>query len=201
MPKPLSHIPDHAEEAIDEAISKLVCVGGSMEALFRAFSTPVQSLEDLMLGVSAENSIDAGSGVTLDIWGRLVGEPRGGLNDATYRRIIKGKVRASRSDGTYEYILALFRLLVGENGEVELRTTSPATLLIVYKRGQGLSMTMRQRIAYLVRLALPLGVQIDFLSVAVESGFQFGGVGAGKPAGSVFGGLGACSSRRRSLRR
>lgn len=70
---------------------------------FLATVQPLQRLDDSIALLSAPLS-DA-SGDTLDLLGDWVGEPRGGLSDAEYRRIIAGR-RVVRAGGTTPWRVA-----------------------------------------------------------------------------------------------
>ena len=62
----------------------------------------------------AERYRDTDVGAQLDGIGRIVGEPRGGANDADYRVAIKGRIQTNRANSRVEEIHALFvRLLPG----------------------------------------------------------------------------------------
>lgn len=191
MSKVRSFIPDHLAELLGETISALTRTG-PLRDLLGAFSAPIQQFEELLFGVALAGSPESASGRDLDLLGGLIGEFRGGLTDSEYRRVIQAAVWAARSKGTREEILGIFRLLVGEEGDVEYFDRYPANVELVYLRQASLTTLYKARVAAIVNRALPLGVGAEFASVDLTGGFQFGGLDPGPPGevvGSQFGGL------------
>lgn len=82
-----------------------------------------QDLEDALQTLFTLFSIDDCEGVQLDIIGRVVGQPRNSVDDATYRVYLKARILANRSTGTTEDLYAVFNALLGAIGFVS--TTSP----------------------------------------------------------------------------
>jgi hypothetical protein len=78
-----------------------------------------------------------GRGVQLDRIGRLVGQPRAGVDDDHYRFYLRAKIRANRSDGTPDVIIGVFQAMLGAtelpvyypggNASFFLRLTTPIT--------------------------------------------------------------------------
>lgn len=188
MAKERSHIPDHESEALDEGISYL-WKEGALRALLTAVSSPIQALEDLMYGLALAGSIDSATGRELDVFGVLVGEYRGGLNDDEYRRILKNKARAARSDGTREALIAIFESMFEGRGAVSIPDRYPATVDFVLSTDDDVSVRFRRRAARILREAVPLGVGARFTITVSTGGFVFGGVDAGDETGSFFGGV------------
>lgn len=188
MAKERSHIPDHEDEALDEGISYL-WKDGALRALLKAVSSPIQALEDLMYGLALAGSIDSATDRELDVFGVLVGEYRRGLNDDEYRRILKTKARAARSDGTREEIIGLFESLFEGRGSVSVPDRYPATVEFILSTDDDVSLAYRRRAARVLREALPLGVGARFTITTSAGGFVFGGVDVGDATGSFFGGV------------
>lgn len=72
-----------------------------------------QDLEDAAQTFFTLFSIDDSVGVQLDTIGRLVGQVRAGIDDATYRLYLKTRVLANRSTGTPEELYKLFITMLG----------------------------------------------------------------------------------------
>lgn len=72
-----------------------------------------QDLEDATQTLFGFFDIDNVSGVQLDLIGRLVGQQRNGVDDATYRSYLKARIVANRSTGTPEDLYRVFRALYG----------------------------------------------------------------------------------------
>lgn len=80
-----------------------------LQALVRALAKGAQLLEDTIWAVIIGSTTIAGAeGANLDRWGRLVGEERGDLDEADYRRFIGLRVRVNtefqNEDATYEIL-------------------------------------------------------------------------------------------------
>lgn len=75
-----------------------------------------QDLEDALQGLATIADIDGSVGAQLDVLGRIVGQPRVGLDDDTYRVYIRARIVARRSDGSGEALYKVFRQLLGSIG-------------------------------------------------------------------------------------
>ena len=73
-----------------------------------------QVLEDATQTLLTILDIDASEGVQLDVIGRIVGQLRTGVEDATYRLYLRARILANRSTGTPENIYSVMRALFGE---------------------------------------------------------------------------------------
>ncbi len=56
------------------------------------------------------------TGANLDLLGSIVGEPRIGRNDLSYRTAVQAKILLNLSSGTIEELYAIFALLISVNG-------------------------------------------------------------------------------------
>lgn len=72
-----------------------------------------QAFEDMAYPVLDGRMLDKAEGVQLDGLGQLVGQPRNGQPDATYRLFLAGRVYANSSDSSVETLLALVRQVFG----------------------------------------------------------------------------------------
>jgi len=73
----------------------------------------IQDLEDSGQTLFSLPSIDDSEGVNLDVIGRIVNQPRGGVDDPTYRSYLRGRIAANRSSGTPEDLYSVFAVLYG----------------------------------------------------------------------------------------
>lgn len=91
----------------------------------------VQEIEASLFDVIEVTSIDTATGVWLERLGALVGEPRGGAVDALFRRYIKARVKANRSRGTFEDVIAVVTEWNGATfAGLELRDLGRATMQV-----------------------------------------------------------------------
>ena len=88
----------------------------------------IQYLEDVAFTLLSRLNIDVMTGVNLDGIGQLVNQTRNGLDDATYRIMLKGKIVANNSNGTTEDIIATYKAMVPLATEVTVREGWPASI-------------------------------------------------------------------------
>lgn len=86
------------------------------QALADMLAAQFQDLEDAAQSVLSIVSIDDSEGVQLDQIGALIGQPRLGATDATYRRYLKARVLVNRCTGTTPLIYGVFNALLGSVG-------------------------------------------------------------------------------------
>jgi hypothetical protein len=72
-----------------------------------------QDLEDSGQTLTSLLDIDALAGIQLDILGVIVGQPRIGVDDPTYRLYLRARAASNRSTGTPEDLYVVFRALLG----------------------------------------------------------------------------------------
>ena len=82
-------------------------------AWLRSYLNRVQEFEDACWEVLEAYNVDTATGKRLDVLGKIVGQPRYGFTDATYRSVIKARIRAARSLGRYDDLLDVIRLATG----------------------------------------------------------------------------------------
>ena len=87
----------------------------NQQKLLVAISGEVQAVEDAIQQVQVGHWIDEAVGLQLDILGKLVGQLRGGFDDATYRRLIRAKISVNRSKGTIEDLITVAQLVVDDD--------------------------------------------------------------------------------------
>jgi hypothetical protein len=86
----------------------------NIEALIRSFGEEFQEIEDALIQLRDERSIDTAVGVQLEDIGRRVGEPPSGLDTELYRRRIRARIATNRSKGRVEDLLRVARLILAE---------------------------------------------------------------------------------------
>lgn len=101
--------------------------------LLLSFAGDIQAVEDTLQQLYTLRSIDAATGVQLDMLGKIVGQFRGGMIDADYRRIIRAKISVNRSKGTVADILKVSKLVLDDNAVlVEALNSGPATVVVKF---------------------------------------------------------------------
>lgn len=100
-------------------------------ALLAAICESTQAADDAAGQLVTLSSIDDSFGEQLDVIGRIIGEPRGGFDDGTYRLHLKARIFLNRTSGTIEDVIGLFNILLGSSGvEVELFEYFPAAIWV-----------------------------------------------------------------------
>lgn len=121
----LTYDPNHVQEA--KAI---------MAQQYRERTTPpqvisallgeVQALEDAIWGVYIGRNILSAVGAQLDVFGKIVGQPRNGFSDADYLPQLLARVAVNRSSGTPEELYAIFKLVMFAGGTMRIQNFYPA---------------------------------------------------------------------------
>ncbi len=84
-------------------------------ALVTALITPFQSLEEALWALLTQRSVTTAVGAQLDVLGKLVKQPRAGLDDDDYRRYIRARIATNRSDGLVEDLIKVAGLVIGDD--------------------------------------------------------------------------------------
>lgn len=96
------------------------------EALISALGTRVQEVETAIFTILSGTPVLAAVGVQLDNFGTIVGLPRNGMDDATYRLFLRARILVLISAGTIEDLIEIMDLLTG-GAETIVLTETPAT--------------------------------------------------------------------------
>ncbi len=100
-------------------------------SLLVAFLDRVQEFEDLVHQLLELRTVDGADIERLKILGKIVGQPRSGLNADDYRTLIKARALANVSRGRASDIFAVLELIVGATPtDYELFEVGNATLLL-----------------------------------------------------------------------
>lgn len=105
----ITHKITHLEEARARLLSQYA---GRLERDLDPVLVQVQELEDALWAVWTGRGVETATGYTLDLLGRIVGEPRQGEADPLYRIRIRARIQANLSDGTWEDIHRVTSILL-----------------------------------------------------------------------------------------
>lgn len=153
------------------------------QGLVRALAGAAQELEGDLSTLYTPRFLANAVGDMLDVYGALVGQARGGLDDVAFRIRIQARMALNRSCGTAEDILSIARLLVGPGNTLLLREPPPAAMTLQVAGGA----TPFPDDLYAILLAAKAGgVSFRFVTQdgADADRFTFAG-GTGKGWGSV----------------
>lgn len=139
-------------------------------------SNEVQDVNDAFNSITVD--IPTATGATLDLLGKIVGEPRQGRTNDVYRVWISAKIRANRSSGTIEDIIDVFRILTGGVGIVNVVEYPPARIVV---KVNGYNVIYPNDYLAILRLIRKAGVgyQLEYSTSSFGSGFRFAGGVAG----------------------
>lgn len=73
----------------------------------------IQDLENILFDISSRLDIDNSVGVQLNNIGLIVGQPRNGQDDITYRLFLKAKAGVNVSEGDVERVLSIWKIITG----------------------------------------------------------------------------------------
>lgn len=113
-----------------------------------------QTLEQVLWDQFVE-TVDSAAGASLDVMGKVVGQPREGRDDATYRVWVKARVKVNRSGGTGADLVSIFTALC-PGLTVRLEEHYPAAFVL---RLSGLAVTNAGVLGSILRLTKAGGVR------------------------------------------
>jgi hypothetical protein len=122
-------ITDHADRAVDRL--GLQYRKPKIEALVRAFMGPVQELEDTLWAMYTERFVSTAVGAQLDLIGRIVGQERLGYDDDGYRRLVRARIAANRSDGIVADLVTITTLVIDDEvADIVVDQQHPAAVVV-----------------------------------------------------------------------
>jgi len=104
------HQTDHEGEALGELLSQFQDQP-NISGLVVGLMGEVQHLEDSCWDLRVDRLLAAAVGAQLDRFGDLVGEVRGSLTDADYRKFIAARILANLSGGNPDRLIQILRII------------------------------------------------------------------------------------------
>jgi len=168
------YIPNLDERAVDELFHQFRGPNtGFLEAFAEAFGETGQDVEDKMFGCIMSSRLSTADGDYLEQWGDLVGESRGTLDDDFYRRVIRAKAAANRSDGHYSDTKRVVDELF-DYQDFKLFDYYPALLRVVVFESVDYTTNYLKRSKDLIERATAAGVETSFVYAEPITGIVFG---------------------------
>ena len=155
---PYQRIEDHNETALSRYTSQY-SEAETLHALTTLWAERMQALEDAAWSVLTQRWIEPAEGVQLDELGAIVGEPRLGRTDATYRDALETRISINRSGGEPERIIEFLLRIAGAE-QVLYQEIYPAKIELFV--GGEVSFDQVQR----VREIVPAGVGTIYITEA-----------------------------------
>jgi len=111
---PYQQITDHTQVALDTMLGPL-WESPNLRALLAILIDRLQAVEDVVEELFTERLLDNAEGAQLDDYGYFVGQPRLGLDDDAFRRLIKNKVAINNSNGEASVLVEALSVVIGED--------------------------------------------------------------------------------------
>lgn len=151
---------------------------GNNYKLLQLNELSAQMLDKDMTDVLNSLDIEQATGATLDLYGQMLGQERGSLNDYQYRLVIKNKIAENMCQGDFNSVLELLSQIF-ECDVKDIAIQEVATNKIDIKR---MSLTALSKAGFtgeqaieMVERILPVCVKVN--SANIEGTFEFGDVG------------------------
>jgi hypothetical protein len=110
-----AHVTTHVADGL-AAFMRAFRTKPRVQALARAWLKQIQDLEDTLWELLRQSDLEAAEGAQLDQIGELVQLARGTLTDLYYRPLLRAGIRARRSNGTGEDLIAIATLALQGSG-------------------------------------------------------------------------------------
>ena len=109
----ITQITDHAAQAKARLLFQYQGKA-NIEALLDSLGgQQIQDLENILFDIGSRLDIDNSEGVQLNNIGLIVGQPRNGQDDITYRLFLKAKAGVNVSEGDVERVLSVWKIITG----------------------------------------------------------------------------------------
>jgi hypothetical protein len=126
--------PTRIADYLDQAVTRFIQVFQDkprLTALLASWTAEANELEGVYWSLITDRTVDRATGITLDLIGKLVGQPRVGPNDEVYRIFIKTRIRVNRSQGESIDLIEVARLLFdADNIRFVIRELYPASVIV-----------------------------------------------------------------------
>lgn len=183
----MNKITDHSSRAL-ERLAEQLKNKPNLSAVLEAFADQHQIIEDAAWNLYTDRSLETAYGLQLDRLGRLVNEPRAGLEDGPYRIRLKAKLKLDRASGAGPEILEIIGLLT--TNTLELVEQFPAAIVL---RVKGITAAAdAPALASILQRAKAAGVRaiLEWTESDPADAFAFDNGGLGFDQGNFAGGAG-----------
>ena len=167
---PYEQIETHADDAAARLASQYADAE-KLQGLVSLWGERVQGIEDAAWSLLTDRWLDVAEGQQLDELGDLVGEPRLGRTDETYRAAIQIRIGLNRGSGEPESVISVMNSLL-QSGQYS--EDYPAGILITTEN-EAVSLQQQRGIVSVT----PAGVRVRGVSILSEGGVSIGSVTMG----------------------
>lgn len=109
----VDQITTHVQDATNRLIFQYAGKPNIAGLISSLSSEQIQELENILFDIDGRLNIDNSIGAQLDGIGQIVGQPRNGQGDETYRIFLKAKAGQNVSEGDIERVLSIWKLITG----------------------------------------------------------------------------------------
>lgn len=157
----------------------------SNEKFITAMTGAMQDLQDTLQTMLTERRIDTAVGTQLDTLGKIVGQPRDGLEDADYRRYIRARVLTNKSCGRINDVIRIAKLLTLEEAPRIVVDNTGVAALIVNLEDVPVSRALAAIVQEFMLQAVGGGVRVyvRYTPSALAGAFALAGDGPGEGLG------------------
>lgn len=122
-------ITDHEDRAVARLAQQYRLP--KLEAFLRALIGPMHDIELCAWQLYTERFVDTAIGAQLDLIGKVVGQPRLGYVDDEYRRLIRARITANRSDGVTEDLITVTVLVIDDDlADITIEPQYPGAVVV-----------------------------------------------------------------------
>jgi hypothetical protein len=172
MEKITTHIEDAKSRMIERYRNS-----PKFEGVISLFAEKMQALEDAIDYFQNHRWIADAEGFQLDLIGEIVGQPREGVNDTTYRVLLYVKVAINAARGDPESVIGIFNLITGAT---KSRYFSWGNLNVSLQGNGTNPLSSAAKLHKQIQRVLPAGVKLTMLGLSNAKPFRFaGGFGGG----------------------
>jgi hypothetical protein len=157
-----TQITTHQEDALNRLIYQYKGKVNLKNLIKDLSTTQIQEIENAAIELYSRLNIDDSEGVQLNKIGEIVGQPRNGLSDTTYRIFLKAKIAVNVSEGDIEQVISVWKLMTGSS-IVSLLEAYPAEVDLYYD--VPLDDSVKDLAFALIQDVVGAGISVGFIAV------------------------------------
>jgi hypothetical protein len=157
---------------IDEAESLILhqfAQSPRLKALVRSLTKPFEEVLENIESLCDGRYIDEAWGARLDILGKIIGQPRMGMDDETYKAWISVGIRLNIGSGTSLDVLNILRILLGKIHFNMLEYWCGDLFFVIFAPPK----VPLHALFEITRRATPIGIQCHFVKADMNQSFRF----------------------------
>jgi hypothetical protein len=158
----VTQITTHEQDALNRLIYQYKGKVNLKNLIKDLSTTQIQEIENAAIELYSRLNIDDSEGVQLNKIGEIVGQPRNGLSDTTYRIFLKAKIAVNVSEGDIEQVISVWKLMTGSS-IVSLLEAYPAEVDLYYD--VPLDDSVKDLAFALIQDVVGAGISVGFIAV------------------------------------